>query len=149
MSLLNNPYVLTATVSLTIQAIVLFLLIYGYWLNRKLMFPRHGYVMTAAVVLHLIMVFGIMIPAFIIGVIPTFIIPNIFELTSIVSLIHAFAGSTAISFGVWFVLAWRSQGLKGCFNRKKLMISTMVIWLISIFFGITLYLIFYWPLLMG
>jgi len=149
MSFLNNPFALIATLSLTIQIIVLFLLIYGYWLKRKLMFPRHGFIMEIAVILHLTMIFIIMIPALIIGIIPAFIFPHFFELTSVATLIHVVFGSIAVSLGIWFVLAWRTQGLKGCFKRKKLMFSAMVIWLIAIFFGILLYSILYWSILMG
>ncbi len=56
MSLLNNPFLLFATLSLTIQAIVLFLLLYGYWLRRKTKFVQHARVMTAALILHLTMI---------------------------------------------------------------------------------------------
>jgi hypothetical protein len=149
MPFLNNPFAIIATLSLTIQIVVLFLLIYGYWLNKELKFPRHGIIMEIAVILHLTMIFAIMIPGFIFGIIPTFISSHILGLTSVVTLIHVVSGATAVSLGVWFVLAWRIHGLRGCFNRKKLMISAMVVWLISIFLGTLLFSILYWSVLMG
>jgi hypothetical protein len=72
-----------------------------------------------------------------------------YGMVSIITLIHVPLGITAVSFGVWFVIAWRYHGLKGCFNRKKLMLATMITWLVSLFFGILLYSIFYWSLLFG
>jgi membrane-associated HD superfamily phosphohydrolase len=103
MSLLNNPFALIATTSLTIQIIVLFLLLYGYSLKRKLRFRQHGITMSAAVVLHLVVVFAIMIPSFVLAVIPGYVIPNFSGIISVVSLVHAVAGALAGSLGVWLV----------------------------------------------
>jgi len=149
MSLLTNPYFLIPTIALLIQIIVLALLIYGYMLYKRLVFQRHGKIMAWAVVLHLIAIFAIMIPSLVLAVIPEYIIRHSFGIASIITLIHAPLGITAVSLGAWFVIAWRYQGLKGCFNRKKLMIATMITWLVSLFFGITLYSVFYWYLLFG
>ncbi len=103
--------------------------------------------MAWAVVLHLIAIFAIMIPSLVLAVIPEFIIRNTYGIVSTITLIHVPFGIAAVSFGVWFVIAWRYQGLRGCFNRKKLMLGTMISWLVSLFFGIALYLVFFWSLL--
>jgi uncharacterized membrane protein YozB (DUF420 family) len=149
MSLLTNPYFVIPTIALLIQIIVLALLIYGYRLFRRLMFKQHGRIMAWAVVLHLIAIFAIMVPSFVLAVVPEFIVKNIYSVVSIITLIHVPFGLTAVSLGTWFVVAWRSQGLKGCFSRKKLMLATMIFWLVSLFFGIVLYFIFFWSLLLG
>ena len=149
MSLLNDPFALAATFSLTLQILVLILLFYGYNLNRKRLFPQHGRVMALAVFLHLIMIFVIMVPAFVAALIPEFIIPHVSELASVVTLIHVPLGVAAVSLGFWFVFAWRFKGLKGCFKRKRLMLITMVVWVSSLLFGIALYTILYWATLMG
>ena len=57
-------------IGLSVQIIVSAMLLYGYWLNRKLMFPRHGRVTVVAVVLHLIVILAVMIPSFVLAVIP-------------------------------------------------------------------------------
>ena len=150
MSLLNNPFALIATTSLTIQVIVLLLLLYGYLLKRRLKFRQHGTTMAIAVVLHLIMVFAIMIPSFVFAVIPEYVVRNPLELTSIVGLVHGTAGTLAISLGVWLVTSWRfRKDFKGCFNKKKTMLGTMIIWVASLLFGIALYTIFYWAILIS
>ena len=126
MSLLTNPYFVIPTIALIVQISVLALLIYGYSLYRRLIFQRHGEIMAWAVVLHLIVIFAIMIPSLVLAVIPQFIIRHAYGVISIISLIHVPFGITAVLFGAWFVIAWRYQGLKGCFNRKKFMIATMI-----------------------
>ena len=105
--------------------------------------------MAWAVVLHLIVIFAIMVPSLVSVVVPEFVIRQAYGAVSIITLIHVSFGMTAVSFGAWFVIAWHRQGLRGCFSRKKLMIATMITWLVSLSFGITLYLIFYWSFLFG
>lgn len=150
MALLNNPVALIITTSLTIQIIVLFLLMYGYLLKRKLKFRQHGITMAAAVVLHLTMVFYIMIPSFILAVIPDYIVPAPLEIVSVVGLIHGILGTITLSMGVWIVASWRfRKNLNGCFNRKKTMLKTLTVWVATLVFGITLYAIFIGPILMS
>jgi hypothetical protein len=84
----NNPVALIITTSLIIQIIVLLLLFYSYWLKKKMQFRQHGIVMALATVLHLTMVLYIMIPSFIEGIIPYYIVPSPFAITSVVGLIH-------------------------------------------------------------
>ena len=147
MALLNNPFVLIATTDLTIQIVVLFLLLYGYLLNRQRRFWQHGITMFVAVVLHLAMLFAIMIPSFVLAIVPDFIVPNVYGIISVVTLVMTIAGTLAVSLGVWLVASWRFQGLKGCQNKKRIMLTTMAMWLISLSFGIVLYIIFYWAVL--
>ncbi len=149
MSLLTNPYFVIPTIALLIQIVVLVMLIYGYYLFKRLIFQRHGKIMAWAVVLHLTVIFAIMIPSLVLAVLPGYLIQNVYGIVSIITLIHLPLGITAVSLGAWFVIAWHYQGLKGCFNRKRLMLATMVTWLFSLFFGIVLYFIFYWSLLFG
>ena len=149
MPLLNNPFALIATTSLTIQIIVLFLLLYGYSLKRQLKFRQHGITMAVAVVLHLALVFAIMIPSFVLAIVPDFIVPNVYGLTSVVTLVMVVAGALAVSLGIWLVDSWRFQGLKGCFNKKRIMLTTMAMWLVSLSSGIVLYIIFYWAVLVS
>jgi hypothetical protein len=123
--------------------------VYGYWLKRRLVFQKHGLALAWAGVLHLIAMFAIMVPSFVLAVIPEYIIPRSFGLISVIALIHVPMGIAAASLGIWFVVGWHIQGLKGCFNRKRKMLLTMIIWLASISLGVILYTIFYWAALMG
>jgi len=150
MALLNNPFALTMTASLIIQIMVLFLLVYGYFLKRKLKFRQHGITMAATVVLHLSMVFYIMIPSFVLALIPDYIVPAPLAIVSVVGLIHGILGTITLSLGVWIVASWRfSKNIQGCINRKKTMLKTLTVWIATLVFGITLYAIFIGPVLMG
>jgi hypothetical protein len=80
------------------------LVLYGYWLYRRLNFKRHGIVMSCAVFVQLAAFFVIMAPSFVFAILPSFIVPQPFELVSIVSLLHELAGGLAFVFGIWLLL---------------------------------------------
>ena len=150
MALLNNPVALIITANLVVQITVLFLLAYGYLLKRKLKFRQHGLTMSTALVLHLIMAVFIMIPSFVFAVIREYIIPAPLALTSVVALIHGILGSAALSLGVFIVGSWRfRKNFQGCFERKKYMLKTLIVWVAALVFGIVLYAIFIGPILKG
>lgn len=148
MTLFTNPFALIITVSLIIQITVLILLITGYMLKRRLQFRKHGIIMTTAVILHLSMVFSVMIPSLVLGVIPYYIVPFPLQIISVVTIIHGILGATTASLGVWLVASWRFQkSIQGCIRRKKYMLKTLAIWITTLIFGITLYTLFIGPLL--
>jgi uncharacterized membrane protein YozB (DUF420 family) len=146
---ISNSFVIIVTVSLLVQLAVLGLLLYGYLLKRRLRFQQHGFIMAVAVFLHLTVVFTVMIPSFVLAIIPEYVVANVASATSVVSLIHASFGATALTLGLWFVLGWRLKGLKGCFKRKMYMRWTLIVWATSLLLGIVLYIILYWAALMG
>ena len=148
MALLNNPVAIIITISLVIQIIVLLLLVYGYWLKKKMKFRNHGILMALATVLHLVLVLYVMIPSFVMAEIPDYVVPTPLSITSVVGLIHGILGTTALSLGVWFVASWGfRKNIKGCINKKKIMSKTFIVWIASLIFGIMLYAIFIGPLL--
>jgi uncharacterized membrane protein YozB (DUF420 family) len=148
MALLNNPVALTITASLIIQIIVLFLLIYGYFLKRKLKFRQHGITMTVAFILHLSLVFYVMIPSFVWAVVPEYIAPTPLGIHSVVGIIHGILGIIALLLGAYLVGSWRlSKNIQGCINRKKFMLKTLTVWIATLVFGIILYSIFIGPVL--
>jgi len=142
-----NVFALPALAALIVQVIVLFLVVYGYWLKRRLEFPRHGKVMSWAVFLHLVTIVLVMVPSFVFAIISEYIVPNSKGLVSILALIHVPLGLTAVSFGVWFALSWRYKGLQGCFRKKRLMLFTIIVWLVTLSLGFILFAILNLPLL--
>lgn len=149
MTFFGDPIALLATGSLIIQVIVLYLLVYGYMLRRKLEFAQHGKVMQVAVTLHLVIIFFVMVPSFAASLIPKFVVHHPSSVTTIIALIHAPLGVIAVSLGLWLVLSWRSQGLKSCFKRRKFMVTALTVWVIALALGIALYFVLYWSALVG
>lgn len=89
-----------------------------------------------------------MIPSFALAVVPYYIIASPFEFVTIVGLIHGVLGILAVAIELWLVLAWRlSKDGSGCFKQKKVMGTTFVLWVITLALGLTLFWIFYSPML--
>ncbi len=149
MATFNSVFVIV-TLSLVLQLAVLTLVLYGYVLYRKLKLRQHGIIMALAVLIHLGAVFGIMLPSFVFAVLPEYILVHPLGLTSLVSLVHEVTGAVALGLGIWFVAAWRfRKSFAGCFNRRWAMLATLIIWVAALLFGVTLYTIFNWTILMG
>jgi uncharacterized membrane protein YozB (DUF420 family) len=145
-----DPYTLIGTASLIIQVIVFFLLIFGYQSKRKQKFRRHGIVMASALTLHLVAILVIMIPSFVLAVLPEFIIPDPLMMKSLVGLIHGITGVLTVILGGYLVAAWHFQlDISGCIKRKQIMRATITVWFITLVLGIVLYSLFYGPSLMG
>jgi uncharacterized membrane protein YozB (DUF420 family) len=100
--------------------------------------------MAAAVFLHLTAVFAIMIPSFVLAIIPEYVAAQVASTISVVGLIHASLGVLTLTLGLWFLVGWRLKGLKGCFKRKMYMRWTFMLWVASLLLGIALYIILYW-----
>lgn len=142
-----NYYQLVATSTLIFQIVVLVLLIGGYWLKRVKKFRQHGITMLTAVVLHIIMILTIMLPSFVLAIIPHILADKSAVLT-IVAPLHGIMGITAAVLGVWIVASWRLRtSLRYCTPKRKLMLLTLILWLIALLLGILLYLHFYTTIL--
>ena len=141
-------FTLIATTSLAVQIVVLILLAVGYSLKGKKKFRQHGITMTTAVALHLVTILIVMIPSFVNG----FSSPHI-DFTNwlvIISLVHAAFGSIAAILGVWVVASWHlKKDMQTCFAKKRIMLSTLTLWLTAILLGIVMYISFYATRLLG
>lgn len=129
-----------STISLVIQVVVLALLISAYMLKKQNRFRQHGLVMFSAVVLHIVSILAVMIPSFT----AFFAAPSLIDYADafvLITLIHVITGTTAAILGVWLVGVWHLQkNLQPCFRRKRVMDITIILWMLSIFIGIFLYL---------
>jgi uncharacterized membrane protein YozB (DUF420 family) len=139
-------YQLVAAINLIVQIVVLVLLLGGYWLKQMKKFRQHGITMLTAVILHMIMVLAVMLPSFVLGVIPL-ILANSSAVVTIVVPLHGIMGIIAAVLGVWIVTQWRLhaslQYCGGSTPKKKLMRLTLIVWLIALLLGVLLYLHFY------
>jgi uncharacterized membrane protein YozB (DUF420 family) len=125
-------------------------LLSGFILKVRKKFRQHGIVMLLAVGLHAITIFAVMIPSFIIAFIPEFIVKNPEKNISILAAVHGSAGLTAFLLGSWLVVSWRLKAeMSKCFARKKIMRTTISLWITALILGILIYLYFYTPALFG
>jgi hypothetical protein len=125
-------------ISLTLQIVILFLLILGlpFFKGQKEQknITVHGYFTVAALVLHTILIFLVMIPSFSDGLSE---VGELSLLNSFTVWSHAVLGTTAEVLGIIIIAFWLSKGPKkmACWKLKKWMIPTFVIWVISIVNG--------------
>lgn len=149
MSILSNHIFLIATASLAIQFVILFLLSCGYWMKRKGKYYPHAVFMTVSLVLHVSTIFAIMVPSFALAIVPYFIIRHPSTVASVVSIIHAPLGALSVLLGAWLILSWKLKGSPSCYSRKKIMLATLTLWVVSLLFGIALYIVLSWSVLTG
>jgi uncharacterized membrane protein YozB (DUF420 family) len=134
---------LITDINLLIQIVAFVLVLIGLGYKTKGKIRNHGFVMGAAVVLHLLSFLLAMGPSFLDG----------FEFfttdTSYVGVqtmwVHAITGAIALILGTVIVVAWivRVSDIAACTRRKRFMDVTILLWLISLTFGIATYLTFY------
>lgn len=129
-------------ISLSLQIVILFLLILGlpFFRGQKAQKEQknliaHGYSTVAALVLHSILIFVVMVPSFASG------IPEIGDLSAFDAftvLSHVVLGITAEILGLAIIGVWLSKGPKkmACWRWRKWMIPIFVIWAISIVNGV-------------
>jgi len=127
-----------ATLSLIIEFVVLGLLSLGYYIQRMKNYRLHGITMTSAVVLHLITIFSWMTWSFI-----SYFSDSPVDYSNILVLItlaHVALGIIAASLGVWLVASWHLQtDVQKCFPRKRIMLTTITLWVTAILLGLVLY----------
>jgi uncharacterized membrane protein YozB (DUF420 family) len=136
--MVSESILLVSTLSLVIELVVLGLLIFAYVLRGKKLFRQHGITMTTALVLHLVTILSWMVWSFI-----SFFSAGSVDYGDIlvlVTLAHVALGIIAASLGVWLVASWHLQvNMQMCFARKKIMLTTLTLWLTAIFLGSILY----------
>ena len=134
---------LITDINLLIQIIAFVLILVGLGYKTKGKIRNHGFVMGVAVVLHLL--------SFLLAIGPSFLDGFEFFTTDTSYLgvqtmwVHAVTGAIALVLGIVIVLAWivRVSDIAACTRRKRLMNVTVLLWLISLIFGIATYLNFY------
>ena len=137
-----NTIEIIAFLSLILQIVTLSVVIFGYIMKRRMKFIVHGTMMLVAVVVQFFSFLFIMGPAFII----------IFEnglsqrpvLLSMATLIHAGLGGASLTAGIWIASSWHLQtSIEKCIKRKFIMRYLIVIWILALILGITLYMLLY------
>ena len=127
---------------LILQAVFLFMLVLGVPLSKgagnKKNFIRHGYLTIAALLLHTTSVIIIMIYLAISGLLTLADLPI---LNSSTILLHSILGTAALVMGFIVVGFWLSKpiGNMNCYRAKKLMLPTLIIWIMSLILGYAIF----------
>jgi hypothetical protein len=130
------------TVFIIIQIVIVFMLVLGLPLakgaqNRKNLI-RHGYLTIFALVLHTVMVIIVMVLLAMDGFMAITDLP-IPSLLGVVS--HMIVGAVALGLGYAVIGFWLSKplGNMNCYRAKKLMLPTLITWIVSLILGIIIH----------
>lgn len=142
-------YTFLATLSMIFQIGVFGALLGSLILKAKQKMWLHGVVMLVGLLLHFISIGAIMLPSFVLGIIP-FAASSPTDATVLLSFVHAATGIIAPVLAIWIIATWRlRKSIEYCTPKKKLMKVTFVVWLIALLSGFAMYLSFYWTQLFG
>jgi uncharacterized membrane protein YozB (DUF420 family) len=135
--------VLQTDVNLILQIVMFLIIVVGLVYKNKNKFKIHGGLMGIAVILHVLSLLLVMGPSFSEGY--DFFTTATSELGVQTTWIHAVPGAIAMIMGIILVGAWalRPSNIAACSRMKRLMDITVLLWLISLMFGIATYLVFY------
>jgi len=135
--------VLQTDLNLILQVAAFISVLIGFVYKQRAKFKMHGKIMGVAVTLHII--------SFLLAMGPSFILAYEYFTTATsecgvqTTWIHAIPGAVAMVIGAYLIVAWavRPVNIAACARRKRLMDVTVVLWLISLIFGIAVYIAFY------
>jgi uncharacterized membrane protein YozB (DUF420 family) len=144
MGLFNPRAFFLSDVNLLFQLTILLVLTVSILLRFRHRYSAHGAMMGPAVVLHSILIFAIMVPS-LLGITPVF--GNLATSSVLAVVSHAFLGGIVEVLGLYLVMSWalRSWNPKTCPKNKRLMIGTLIMWLIELVLGVLVYLLLYPP----
>ena len=141
--------VVPATASLIVQIVVLAVLIASYVLKRQKRYRGHGITMSVAFVLHLTTIFAVMLPS-LISYLSSPGTLNFSDASVIISLLHASLGVIGVSMGGWLAASWHlRKDLGPMFAKRRIMLPTLIVWIIAILIGIYIYLSLYYTIIVG
>jgi uncharacterized membrane protein YozB (DUF420 family) len=130
-------------INIILQVTILIIIIVSLVYKNKRKFKIHGELMGIAVILNLISLFAVMLPSF--NKNYEYFTTATSELGVQTTWIHAVPGAVALILGIFLVAAWamRPANIAACSRLKRIMDVTILLWFISLMFGIASYVVFY------
>ncbi len=130
-------------INLILQIVMFLIIIIGLIYKVKRKFKIHGILMGIAIILHVLSFVLVMGPSFFEAY--DYFTMATFNLGVQTTWIHAVPGAIAMILGIILVVAWaiRPSNVARCSRLKRLMDVTLLLWLISLLFGIATYFVFY------
>lgn len=140
---LGHPRFLHTDLNLLMQIAILVIILVSLYYKKNKNLKFHGITMGVAVILHALTFALVMGP-------PIFQYFTFFSTrTDLFAVqttwVHAIPGAIALVLGIFLVFKWAisPSNTTACYKRKRIMDITIVLWLISLIFGIATYLLFY------
>jgi uncharacterized membrane protein YozB (DUF420 family) len=134
---------LQVDVNLILQIAAFLIIVFRLVYKNKNKFKIHGVSMGTAVILHVVSFLTVMGPIFFrhFGD----FVDSISYAEIQTTWIHAIPGAAAMILGILLVLLWalKPSNIAACSRRKRLMDLTVLLWLISLVFGIVTYMLIY------
>ena len=140
---LGHPRFVHTDLNLLTQVLTLLIIFLSLYYKKKGKIKLHGTTMGLAVILHSLTLVLVMGPIF---------FQNFEFFSTVTSLglvlsiwLHAVLGAIALILGALLVVIWVVQDTKvaTCYSRKRIMDVTLLLWVISLIFGIATYVLFY------
>ncbi len=130
-------------VNLIIQVVMFLIIVIGLVYKNKRKFKIHGTLMGIALILHVLSFLLVMGPSF--SQAYEYFTTATSDAGVQTTWIHVVPGAVAMIMGIILVGLWalRPSNLAACARRKRLMDITVLLWLISLVFGIATYILFY------
>lgn len=130
-------------ITLFLEVIILVLLLAGYILVRTKKLRQHGVIMSAAVILHTLTIFIVMVPSFVVYF--EILLRDISSPGVIITWVHFVAGTLADVLGIFLVAEWRYRPSPKmtCVKRRRLMKLLLALWILALALGLAFYIYYY------
>lgn len=140
---LGHPRLIQTDLNLLLQVVTLIIIFVGLFLKKSGKVKFHGATMGIAVLLHVLSLIVVMGPSFYQS--SEFYLGQTGIQGVQTAWLHAIPGGLAILLGVLLVALWavKPSNTAPCYKRKRIMDATLVLWLISLVFGVATYVLFY------
>lgn len=140
---LGHPRFLHTDLNLLTQILTVAVIFVSLYFKQKGKMKHHGALMGVAIVLHVLTFASVMGPIFFEYF--SFYSTSFGDTLAQVTWIHAVPGAIALILGIFLVVIWavNSSNVAGCYKRKRIMDVTLLLWLVSLVFGIATYVLTY------
>jgi hypothetical protein len=135
--------IIQTDINLTIQIVMLIVIVINLIYKNKRKFKTHAELMGIGLILHLISFFAVMLPSFYNNY--DYFVTATSDLGAQAIWIHAIPGAFSMILGIFLVVAWvlSPANIAACSKRKRLMDITILLWSISLIFGIASYMFYH------
>jgi uncharacterized membrane protein YozB (DUF420 family) len=141
--ILGTQAYLGSDINIIFQILTVALIIVAIGYKGRKRFQIHGKLMGIAIIIHIVSFIAIMGPVFFRDIDGFVTYTSYLEVQTM--WIHVIPGIIAMILGTAIVVLWalNPSNIAACSKRKRIMDITTILWLVSMLFGITTYMLFY------